>query len=190
MTTKADVCQHVSSDCWGLFLLDSVSLYLCLQRRHAGNRIGIPPNVKRKLAAAAPLVLTRFRYSFECRVQMLLFPISCFPQDNSARKQWSCVPFIALCLAIAAQGAWAAPQINNVNLRGIRTDGTTTLVIDGAGLSHDTRLVLGAAIDAQSVKPGATDKRIEVELTLSKKFQPGFYLLRAYTLSLHDALPI
>jgi hypothetical protein len=85
----------------------------------------------------------------------------------------------ALSLFIVIQAASAAPQINRVNLRGVCTNGTTRLILDGDRLSNDTKLVLGGEIVAQAMQPGATEKRIEVELTLGKSAQPGIYLLRA-----------
>ncbi|MEX2142116.1 MAG: hypothetical protein WD894_22810 [Pirellulales bacterium] len=88
------------------------------------------------------------------------------------------------CLALLAISgvvttSQAAPQIKNVNLRGIQSGGTTVLAIDGEGLTSDTRLVLGLPVAAQNVKPSATDRRIEVELTLPEKVPSGLYLLRA-----------
>jgi hypothetical protein len=73
----------------------------------------------------------------------------------------------------------AAPQINNVSLRGLRCGGATLLAIDGSGLSADTKLALGVPIEGQTVRQAATDQHIEVEVTLSEKTAPGIYLLRA-----------
>lgn len=75
-------------------------------------------------------------------------------------------------------GAAAAPSISNVSLRGLRIGETTTVVIDGAELSQDTQVILDAPLARQEVKPGATDKRVEIELTLDGQARAGLYALR------------
>jgi hypothetical protein len=75
----------------------------------------------------------------------------------------------------------AAPAINNLSLRGLRIGEATTLVIDGAELSADAQVILAAPIAAQEVKPGATDKRVEIALTLAAEATPGIYALRVAT---------
>jgi hypothetical protein len=87
------------------------------------------------------------------------------------------------CLALIGNfvlppGTCAAPQIKNINLRGIQAGGKTVLTIDGEGLTPETRLVLGVPIAGQSIKPGGNDKRIEVEVSLPEKVPSGLYLLR------------
>jgi hypothetical protein len=85
-----------------------------------------------------------------------------------------------MVLACAAN-LCAEPVIKNLSLRGIRTGGTTTIAIDGDGLSPEATMMLGVPIAQQSVKPGATATRIEVELTIAESTAPGVYPLRLLT---------
>jgi hypothetical protein len=78
-------------------------------------------------------------------------------------------------------GADAAPQINSVSPRGLRTGATTTLTIDGAELLPGPRLVLPVAVAAQTIKPGATANRVVVDVTLANDVSPGLYTVRVAT---------
>jgi hypothetical protein len=93
---------------------------------------------------------------------------------GTARGLW-----VLIGLLLLAHSARAQPQLNYISQRGLRSGGKTAVVIDGERLSHDTRLVLGVPVEAQVLKSGATDKRIEVELTLDENVPSGIYLLRA-----------
>jgi hypothetical protein len=84
---------------------------------------------------------------------------------------------LGLCL-IGLTVADAAPRIDNVSLHGLTIGGSTTLVVDGAELLPDAKLILPVAIASQSVKPGATPQRVEFEVTLDPSVSPGIYALR------------
>ncbi len=77
--------------------------------------------------------------------------------------------------------AHAAPTITNLSLRGLQIGETTTLTIDGAELSADAQVILDVPLVKQEVQPGATDKRLEVALTLDPQARPGIYALRLAT---------
>src|SRR5688572_14226414 len=93
--------------------------------------------------------------------------------------------FAALASLIAAvfcDPSFAAPTINNVSPRGLQLGAKTTLVIDGAELGPNMRL-LGVPVAEQTVKPGATAERVEVEVTLQPTAPPGMYALRVGSMS-------
>jgi hypothetical protein len=84
--------------------------------------------------------------------------------------------FAALCLLPAI--ALAAPQINNVAPRGLQVGGTTTVVIDGAELLADARLLLPIPIAGQTIRPESTDARLVIDVALDAAVPPGIYPLR------------
>src|SRR5688500_7774398 len=84
----------------------------------------------------------------------------------------------ALAVYLAPSPATAAPQINNVSLRGLTIGQPTTIVIDGADLLPNPQLVFPLKLAAQKVKPGATPARVEIEVTLDARATPGIYWLR------------
>jgi hypothetical protein len=83
-----------------------------------------------------------------------------------------------IVLAVLTSAASAAPQIKSVSLRGLQSGATTSLVIDGGGLLGDATLTLGVSNVRQTIKPGATDNRLEVDVTLDERAPSGLYLLR------------
>lgn len=83
-----------------------------------------------------------------------------------------------LCLAAIASSAAAAPAIKSVSPRGLQTGATTTLMIDGADLLPDPRVLLSLPIAQQRVKAGATANHAEIEVTLDAAATPGIYQLR------------
>lgn len=84
-------------------------------------------------------------------------------------------------LVLAAGPAFAAaPSLNPLGGQGLRTGAATTLVLDGADLLPDPRLILPVPVTA-TVKPGATANRVEVELRLAADVPPGIYPLRVAT---------
>ena len=85
---------------------------------------------------------------------------------------------IALLAWLASSPAAAAPQINNISLRGLTIGQPTTIVIDGADLLPDPHLVVPLKLAGQKVKPGATSARVEIEVTLDASATPGIYWLR------------
>ena len=83
--------------------------------------------------------------------------------------------------------AWAAadlraaePEIRNLNVRGLQAGGTTTLVLDGDGLTTNVRLLLPFPAK-QTLMPGATPTRATFNVTLGAEVTPGYYHLRAAT---------
>jgi hypothetical protein len=81
------------------------------------------------------------------------------------------------CVAIASTAA-AAPTVNRVSPRGLQTGATTTLVIDGADLLPNPRVLLSLPVARQSVKAGATAAHAEIEITLDAAASPGIYRMR------------
>jgi hypothetical protein len=82
----------------------------------------------------------------------------------------------AVWLACAA--AWAAPRIDNLSLRGLQAGGVTTLVIEGADLVPQPRIVFSAPHAKHTIKEGATRERLEVEFVIGGQCESGIYLLR------------
>src|ERR1700704_3006254 len=74
----------------------------------------------------------------------------------------------------------AEPAIRNLDIRGLRVGGTTTLVLDGDDLGKTPRLLL-PFVAKQTLKPGATDKRAAFDVTLAGDVVPGYHHLRVVT---------
>ena len=74
--------------------------------------------------------------------------------------------------------AGAVPTISQLSLRGLQTGATTTLVIEGADLPADTRVLLPVPIAKQEPKPGSVANRLELDITLDATVVPGIYPLR------------
>jgi hypothetical protein len=72
----------------------------------------------------------------------------------------------------------AEPTITNLTPRGLQIGGTTTVVIDGKDLAADQKLLLPFPGAKQTVKPGATATRVEIEVTLDDSVQPGIHPAR------------
>lgn len=82
---------------------------------------------------------------------------------------------IAAC-AVLCTGAWAIaapPTVRSVSVRGLQIGGVTTLAIDGSDLLPNPRLAMSIPIAGQTVKPNATDARVEIDVTLDDKASPG-----------------
>src|SRR5207247_8570151 len=91
-----------------------------------------------------------------------------------------CAP-ILLILGIACPVLRAAePTIRNLDVRGLRVGGTTTLVIDGDDLGKTPRLLLSFAAK-QTLKADVTDKKATFDVTLGADVVPGYYQIRAVT---------
>lgn len=71
----------------------------------------------------------------------------------------------------------APPQIARVTTPVLQTGATTTLVIEGTDLTPNPRLLLPITA-TQTVKEGATDKRVQIDVKLADNVPPGFHLLR------------
>jgi len=82
-----------------------------------------------------------------------------------------------LVLALWASPAAAAPEIRNVNIRGLQIGAKTTLIIDGTDLLPNPQIVMSLPISAQTVQPNATATRVVIDVTLDKSVQPGMYNL-------------
>jgi len=87
-----------------------------------------------------------------------------------------CLFFVAVAAPLQA-----APAISNLSLRGLTIGQPVTLTIDGGELSEDARIILPAAIAAQSVKPGSKPNQITLDITVDAAAAPGLYLLRVAT---------
>ena len=74
----------------------------------------------------------------------------------------------------------AEPVIRNLDVRGLRIGGTTTLTIDGDDFGKVPRLLLPFAAK-QMLKPGATDKKFTCDVTLDNEVTPGYHHLRIVT---------
>lgn len=85
---------------------------------------------------------------------------------------------VTLLCSTVVQGA---PEIKNLSLRGLQIGATTTLVIDGDGLLPEPRIELGVVVAKQTIKPNATDKRVEIEISLDGNVEAGLYPLRLVT---------
>jgi hypothetical protein len=67
-----------------------------------------------------------------------------------------------------------------VDVRGLQTGATSTLVIDGDALGKSPKLLLPFAA-TQKLKPGNTDRRATFEVAPTGKVVPGYYYLRVVT---------
>src|SRR4051812_27508644 len=95
-------------------------------------------------------------------------------------------PLLCILTAIMAS-CWPAPLVNaaeptvrNLDIRGLRVGGTTTLVIDGDDLGKAPRLLLPFAA-RQTLKPGASDKKAIFDVALDDTVTPGYHHLRVVT---------
>jgi len=85
---------------------------------------------------------------------------------------------LIICLDQFAAAANAAPEIAMLSLRGLQAGATTTLTIDGSDLLPAPHVVMTVPISSQSLRPGATPNRIQIDVTLPKSIAPGMYQLR------------
>ncbi|QDU30885.1 hypothetical protein ETAA8_60340 [Anatilimnocola aggregata] len=74
----------------------------------------------------------------------------------------------------------AEPSLRAISVRGLQIGGTTELICDGDDFSTEPRLLLPFAAE-QIIKPGNTDKRATISVTLGDDVQPGYYQLRMAT---------
>jgi hypothetical protein len=86
------------------------------------------------------------------------------------------------CLfACVAHTCWAhtllaaSPTIGNLSVRGLQSGATTTLTITGTNLLPEPRILLGAPIARQEVKPGAKPNQVQIDVTLDAQVTPGIY---------------
>src|SRR5579883_428488 len=87
----------------------------------------------------------------------------------------SCSVLLAVALHLSA----AEPTVRDVNVRGLQTNGTTTITITGDDLGKAPKLLLPFAAK-QTLKAGNTDKKADFEVAL-KDATPGLHHLRVVT---------
>ncbi len=105
-------------------------------------------------------------------------------------RKWN-VALALVVAACAARSAVAAPRIGGLSLRGLQAGGVTKLVIDGAELGPETKILCTAPLARTTIQPGATLTRLEVELAVDAQVPAGIYLLRvASDAGISDAVPI
>src|SRR5262245_60953203 len=98
------------------------------------------------------------------------------PPLNRSCELHSLAMTMLACLAWAGNSQ-AAPQISNLSPRGLRIGGTTTVTIEGTDLVPIPRVLLPVPLSAQSVRPGATATRCQIEIKLPQTISPGLYNL-------------
>jgi hypothetical protein len=84
----------------------------------------------------------------------------------------------ALSAWLVSSAAWGAPRIDTLSLRGLQAGGITTLVIEGADLLPEPRILCSAPHTKHTIKEGATATRLEVEFVVDGACESGIYLLR------------
>lgn len=77
-----------------------------------------------------------------------------------------------------AAPAFAEPTISNVSVRALTIGAPQTLVIEGAELLPDPKLLLPAPLAASVMQPGATANRVAFDLKVADHANPGVYALR------------
>jgi hypothetical protein len=96
---------------------------------------------------------------------------------NTKAIRW----YLLLALLLVSANLCAAePSIRNLNVRGLRIGGTTTLTVDGDELGTAPRLLLPFAAK-QQLKMGATKTQASFEVTLEGEVEPGYHHLRVVT---------
>lgn len=84
---------------------------------------------------------------------------------------------VCLASAAGAEARAAAPEIRNLSLRGLTSGGTTSLVISGANLLPEPRLVMSVPIAAQRVRAGGKPNQVTIDVTLDASVPSGIYQL-------------
>ena len=106
-------------------------------------------------------------------------------------RRWNVVVVSLVLAGGAARWAMAAPRISGLSLRGLQAGGVTKLVIDGAGLGPETKILCTAPLARATIQPGATPKRLEAELAVDAQTPAGIYLLRVASPSgISDAVAV
>jgi hypothetical protein len=86
---------------------------------------------------------------------------------------------VALFIYAAVPRSTPEPTLRDVNVRGLQTNGTTTITVSGDDLGKAPKLLLPFAAQ-QTLKPGNTDKQAVFEVAL-KDAPPGLHHLRVVT---------
>lgn len=105
------------------------------------------------------------------------------PAMNAWRRPAQTLLTAMALLLVISPAVWGAPAISQLSQRGLTVGKPTLIVVDGADLAPDLRLLstAEAPIAAQVVRPGATATRVELEVTLSPQCQVGFLPFRFAT---------
>lgn len=90
------------------------------------------------------------------------------------RRLWAASSF---CL-LATSSLAAAPTISNVSQRGLQPATPQTLVIEGAELDGDSKLVTNLPLDSQQLQPGSAPNRVTFSLQVAAHASPGPYSVR------------
>jgi hypothetical protein len=90
------------------------------------------------------------------------------------RSRLSAIVFL---LALTPSVRAAEPTIRNLDLRGLRVGGTTTLTLDGDDFGKAPRLLLPFTAK-QTLQRRPNDKRAVFDVTLGDDVPPGYYQLR------------
>lgn len=101
-----------------------------------------------------------------------------------ARRFFAHLALLLLCGVLApAQTVWGAPTVSQVTPRSLTVGKSSVVVIEGAELSAELRLLSagGAVISGQTVRPGATANRVEMEVTLAPESAVGIVPFRVAT---------
>ena len=86
---------------------------------------------------------------------------------------------ITLCLAfLVTADAAAAPQVSDLNQRGLQIGGTSRIVLSGTQLNGDTLIVARFPIAKQEVIEVANGNQLTLDVTLADNVAPGMYAIR------------
>jgi len=85
---------------------------------------------------------------------------------------------LLLGLMWSSPAATAAPTISNVSVRALTIGAPQVLVVDGADLLPDPKLILSVPLAKQAIQAGATANRVTFELQVADVASPGIYPVR------------
>jgi len=101
-----------------------------------------------------------------------------------ARQFFAHLVLLVLCGLVGSNPVvWGAPTVSQVTPRSLTVGKPAVVVVEGAELSGDLRLLSagGVVISGQTVRPGATANRVEVEVTLAPESGVGIVPFRVAT---------
>jgi hypothetical protein len=103
--------------------------------------------------------------------------ISRYRKPRQAGLSFACG--FALIILLATSTAFAAPpRITRLLVRGLQTDGTTRVSVQGADLLDEPRLLVDLPIVSQKVVGTPKANAVDFDVTLGKDVTPGVYHLR------------
>lgn len=151
----------------------------------AGNDVWLTDVKVANLLTDTPLTLgasnPAAEYSTSVIDEFSLFPKALSNEEVAKLFAEVAGPNAVTQIADEARPVPAAPGISAVSLNGLTRGQTTVLAISGANLLPDPLLVLGAPIEKQVLRPGASAERIEVEVTVPATAAAGHFPLRVQT---------